>query len=65
MLKLGHFGKQLRNTRRVWTVVLEKDGEDQFDRSCVKHEALHRINEKSNILHSKKKEGQLEWSHFA
>jgi len=33
-------------------VVLEKDGEDQLDRSCVKHEVLHGINEKMNILYT-------------
>jgi hypothetical protein len=29
------------------TVVLEKDGEDQFDR-CVKNEVLHRVKEERN-----------------
>jgi len=32
VLELGRFGQQIRNT---WEV-LEKDGEDQLDRSCEK-----------------------------
>jgi hypothetical protein len=32
-------------------VVLEKDGEDQLDRSCEKGEALLRVKEQRNILH--------------
>jgi len=32
-------------------VVLENDGEDQLERSCVKHEVLHRTSEKRHILH--------------
>jgi hypothetical protein len=32
--KLGRFGKEIRNTWKVLNVVLEKDGEDQLDRSC-------------------------------
>jgi hypothetical protein len=31
--------------------VLEKDGEDQLDRSCENAEVLLRINEQRNILH--------------
>jgi hypothetical protein len=34
-------------------VVLEKDGEDQVDRS-VKHEALQRVKKKKNIIHKMK-----------
>jgi hypothetical protein len=33
-------------------VVLEKDGEDQFDQSCEK---LHRVKEEGNILHTVKR----------
>ena len=36
VLKLGRFGQQIRNTWKVFNVVLEKDGEDQLDRSCDK-----------------------------
>ena len=36
VLKLGRFGQQIRNTWKVLNVVLEKDGEDQLDRSCEK-----------------------------
>ena len=37
VLKLGYFGKYIRNTWKfLKCVVLEKDGEDQFDRSCEK-----------------------------
>ena len=40
--------------------MLEKDGEDQLDRSCVKHEVLHRVNEKRSILHIVKR-GKANW----
>ena len=36
VMKLGHFGKQMSNTWKVFKVVLEKDGEDQLERSCEK-----------------------------
>ena len=36
MMKCGHFGKQISNTWEVFNVVLEKDEEDQLDRSCEK-----------------------------
>ena len=36
-------------------MVLENDGEDQLDRSCVKHEVLHRTSEKRHILHTVKR----------
>ena len=36
VLKLGRFGQQIRNTWKLLNVVLEKDGEDQLDRSCEK-----------------------------
>ena len=35
VLKLEHFGKQIRNTQKIWNVELEKDG-DQLSRSCEK-----------------------------
>jgi hypothetical protein len=38
VMKLGHFGKQNSNTWEVFKVVLEKDGEDQLERSCEKRE---------------------------
>jgi hypothetical protein len=34
VLKLGQFGKEVRNTGEVLKCVLEKDGEDQLDGSC-------------------------------
>ena len=36
---------------KFWNVVLEKDGEDQLDRSCEKWRSLLRVNEQRNILH--------------
>ena len=36
VLKLGRFEQQIRNTWKFCNVVLEKDGEDQLDRSCEK-----------------------------
>jgi hypothetical protein len=36
-------------------VVLEKNGEDQLDRSCEKCEVLHRVKEERNILHTIKR----------
>ena len=39
-------------------MVLEKNGEDQFDRWCEKLQVLHSVKEEGNILH-KKKEGGL------
>jgi hypothetical protein len=36
VLKLGRFGQQIRIPGKFWNVVLEKDGEDQLDRSCEK-----------------------------
>ena len=37
-------------------MVLEKDGEDQLDRSCEKRKVLLRVNEQRNILHEIKKQ---------
>jgi len=34
VLKPGRFGSRSETSRRFWNVVLEKDGEDQLDRSC-------------------------------
>ena len=36
-------------------MVLEKDGEDQLDRSCENEEVLVRVNEQRNILHEIRK----------
>ena len=33
-------------------MVLERDGEDQLDRPCEKEEALQRVKEERNILHT-------------
>ena len=37
-------------------MVLEKDGEDQLDRSCENEEVLLRVNEQRNILHEIRKQ---------
>jgi hypothetical protein len=36
-------------------VVLEKDGENQLDRSCEKCRRLHRVKEERNIVHTIKR----------
>jgi hypothetical protein len=36
-------------------VVLEKDGEDQLDRSVRNEEVLHRVKEERNIVHTIKR----------
>ena len=36
-------------------VLLEKDGEGHWDRSCEKDEVLHRVREEINILHKIKR----------
>jgi hypothetical protein len=36
-------------------VVLEKDGEDQLDRSRENEEVLHRVKEKKNMLRATKR----------
>ena len=38
-----------------WNVVLEKDGEDQLDRSCEKWRSVIRVNEQRNILYEIRK----------
>ena len=37
---------------KFWDVVLEKDGEDQLDRSREKEELLHSVKDERNILHN-------------
>ena len=34
VLKLGHFGKQIRHNCEVLNMVLEKDGEEELVRIC-------------------------------
>jgi len=33
--KIEHFGKYIRNPWDVWNLMLEKNGKDQLDWSCV------------------------------
>jgi hypothetical protein len=43
---------------KFWNVVLEKDGEDQLDRSCVNEEVLQGVKkERNNQRTTEKKEG--------
>jgi len=42
-------------------VVLERDGEDQLDRPCEKEEALHRVKEERNILHTVRRRRKANW----
>jgi hypothetical protein len=44
--------------------VLEKDGEDQLDRSCEKQKVLLRVSEQRNILHEIRKRKASWIGHF-
>jgi hypothetical protein len=46
-------GSRSETPGKFWNVVLEKDGEDQLDRSCEDWKVLHRVKEKRNILHTR------------
>ena len=49
VLKLNNYSGA--KTLNMVYVVLEKNGEDQLDRSCENEEVLLRVNERRNILH--------------
>jgi hypothetical protein len=57
MLKLKHFGKQIRNTYlNCLNVVLERDGEDQLEQSYEKWRSVTKSQlEKENPTNNKKK----------
>ena len=59
VLKFLHFGKQIRNiSKNFQNVVLEKDGEDQMDRSCEKWRSVtYSQGGEKYITYNKKKEG--------
>jgi hypothetical protein len=59
MLKLKHFGKQIRNTYlNCLNVVLERDGEDQLEQSCEMWRSVTKSQlQKENPTNNKKKEG--------
>ena len=40
-------------------MVLEKNGKNQLDQSVSNEEALHRVNEDMNIIHTSKKKKKL------
>lgn len=40
VLRLGPFGKQIRNTCKVFNAELEKDGDDHSDRKSVRNERV-------------------------
>ena len=44
-------GSRLEPPGKFWNVVLEKDGEDQLDRSCEKWSYYLRVTDQRNILH--------------
>jgi hypothetical protein len=47
-------------------VVLEKDGEDQLERSCEKWGGVTKSKEgKEHPTYNKAKEEELDWSHLA
>jgi len=51
---------------KFWNVVLEKDGEGQLDRSCVKWRSITLSQGAEEYpAWNKEKEGELDWSHFA
>ena len=50
-------GNRAETPGKFWNVVLEKDGEDQLDRSCEKWRS---VNEQRNILHEIRKR-QATW----
>jgi hypothetical protein len=55
VLKRGHFRNQIRNAWKVFNVVLEKNGEDQWSNRVRNEEVLHRVKEERNILHTIKR----------
>ena len=54
-LNLDASGSRSEIPGKFRNVVLEKDGEDQLDRSCENEEVLVRVNEQRNILHEIRK----------
>ena len=46
-LELGHFREKIRNIRKF---LLEKDGEEQIDRSCEKEKVLQIVKAERNII---------------
>jgi hypothetical protein len=51
---------------KFWNVVLEKDREDQLDRSCEKLRRVKKSQGREKYpTNNKKKEGYLDWSHIA
>jgi len=54
-LNLDASGSRSEIPGKFRNVVLEKDGEDQLDRSCENEEVLLRVNEQRNILHEIRK----------
>ena len=48
-------GNRSETPGKFWNVVLQKDGEDQLDRSCENEEVLLRVNEQRKILHEIRK----------
>jgi hypothetical protein len=51
-VKIGHFESRLEILGKYYNVVLEKNGEDQLDRSRKNEEELHRVEEDRNVLHA-------------
>jgi hypothetical protein len=49
---------------KVLSVVLEKNGEDQLDRSCENCEVLHRVKEERNVLRTIKRRTANRIGHF-
>jgi len=55
LLKLGHFGKQGRNTWELLKCVLEKDGKIIWTHYLKNKEVLLTVKEVGNILHTIKR----------
>jgi hypothetical protein len=49
--KLDASGSRSETPGKFWTLVLEKDGEDQLDRSCEIWRSVTRVKEQRNIVH--------------
>ena len=60
VLKLGHFESRSEIPGKLWNVVLEKDEEDQIDRSCEKWSITK--SEEGEEYHTKIKRRKANWT---
>lgn len=58
VVKNAHFRKYIRNTQKIWNMVLQKDGEDQLDLSSEKWRSItYSQGRKEHPTHNKEEEG--------